>query len=234
MDEFRVFGHRGVAGHHPENTRVSIEAAIALELKWIEVDIRHVDGELIVFHDRRLERLCNKIGSIDNLKAADLKKLRVLGQPLLTLNELINLLPTTMGVNLEIKGLGTAEPLCEFLKEKLNNQSIQPAQLLLSSFDHEQLFTCKQLLPNISRGLLILGVHLSLDAKIEALEPDSVHQSIDYLEKELVMQCHLLGKKLFVYTVNTEDDIECVMQMGVDGVFSDYPERVLAYLKKHA
>lgn len=233
MNEFILFGHRGVAGHHPENTRVSIEAAIALNLKWIEVDIRCVDGELIVFHDRRLERLCKRVGVIDNLKKADLQKLRVLGQPLLTLNELITLLPKHMSVNLEVKGLDTADSLCNFLEEKLDKNDIKPTQLLLSSFDHAQLFTCKQLLPDIARGLLINGVHLSIDAKVETLEPYSVHQSIDFLEKELVKQCQLLGKKLFVYTVNEPDDIEQVIKMGVDGVFSDYPERVLDYLKKH-
>jgi glycerophosphoryl diester phosphodiesterase len=234
MNDFVIFGHRGVAGHHPENTRVSIEAAIALNLKWIEVDIRCVDGELIVFHDRRLERLCNQIGSIDNVKAGDLKKLRIKGQPLLTLIELISLLPPHMGVNLELKGLNTAEALCDFLQKELDKKSISAAQLLLSSFDHEQLFICKQQLPNIKRGLLIYGVKLSLDEQIEMIEPYSVHQSIDFLEKELIKQCQLLGKKLFVYTVNELDDIENVIQMGVDGVFSDYPERVLDYLKKHA
>jgi glycerophosphoryl diester phosphodiesterase len=234
MDDFRLFGHRGVAGHYPENTRVSIEAAIELNLKWIEVDVRHIDGELIVFHDRRLERLCNQIGTIDNLTAADLKKLRISGQPLLTLNELIDLMPEAMGVNLEIKGLDAAEALCHFLKEKIRKQKIKPEQLLLSSFDHEQLFTCKQLLPDIDRGLLIYGVRVSLAEQIEVIEPVSIHQSIDFLEKELVMQSHLLGKKLYVYTVNTEDDIEYVIKMGVDGVFSDYPERVINYLKRHS
>lgn len=234
MNDFVVFGHRGVAGHHPENTRISIEAAIALNLKWIEVDIRFVDGELIVFHDRRLERLCNKIGSINNVKAADLKKLQVLGQPLLMLSELITLLPPHMGVNLEIKGLNTAEPLCEFLQKSLSSSVITQNQLLLSSFDHEQLFTCKQQLPDVQRGLLLDGVPLSIDEQVQTLEPYSVHQSIDFLEKELVKQCQLLGKKLFVYTVNTEDDIDYVIKMGVDGVFSDYPERVLEYLKNHS
>lgn len=234
MNDFYVFGHRGVAGHHPENTRISIEAAIALNLKWIEVDIRCIDGELIVFHDRRLERLCNQIGSIDNVKANDLKKLRVLGQPLLMLNELITLLPSHMGVNLEIKGLNTAEALCDYLKHALTSNVITQQQLLLSSFNHEQLFICKQQLPDVNRGLLIYGVRLSLDEQIEMIEPYSVHQSIDFLEKELIKQCQLLGKKLFVYTVNELDDIENVIQMGVDGVFSDYPERVLEYLKNHS
>lgn len=234
MSDFVVFGHRGVASHHPENTRISIEAAIALKLKWIEVDIRYVDGELIVFHDRRLERLCNQTGVIDHLHAEDLKKLRIQGQPLLTLNELISLLPPQMGINLEIKGFNTAEALCDYLQNALANKSIAASQLLLSSFNHEQLFICKQQLPNIKRGLLIYGVRLSMDELIETLEPYSVHQSIDFLEKELVKQCQLLGKKLFVYTVNEPDDIEQVIKMGVDGVFSDYPERVLEYLKNHS
>lgn len=234
MNDFVVFGHRGVAGHHPENTRVSIEAAIALGLKWIEVDIRFIDGELIVFHDRRLERLCNQNGVIDHLSRDDLKKIRVHGQPILTLNELISLLPPQMGVNLEIKGLNTAEAVCELLQQALHNKKITESQLLISSFNHEQLFICKQQLPHIKRGLLIYGVRLSMDELIEALTPYSVHQSIDFLEKELVKQCQLLGKKLFVYTVNEIDDIAYVIDMGVDGVFSDYPERVLDYLKKHS
>ncbi|MCB0316192.1 MAG: glycerophosphodiester phosphodiesterase, partial [Calditrichaeota bacterium] len=62
MKKLLCFGHRGAAGHAPENTLTSVETAIALGADWIEIDVYLVDGELVVFHDARLERTTNGQG----------------------------------------------------------------------------------------------------------------------------------------------------------------------------
>ena len=73
--DFLCIGHRGAAGWEPENTLRSIRRALELGAHGIEIDVRLVDGELIVFHDARLERTTNGRGVVARKKLADLRAL---------------------------------------------------------------------------------------------------------------------------------------------------------------
>ena len=105
-------GHRGARGHAPENTLASVRKAIELGADWIEVDVYGVDGELVVFHDDRLERTTNGEGllmgqSFDYLRSLDAGD----GELIPTLAEVFDVAADRVGINVELKGPGTAEPV---------------------------------------------------------------------------------------------------------------------------
>lgn len=98
-----IVGHRGVAGTYPENTRVSVQAAINLGLSWVEVDVQPTkDNVLVVCHDHTIDRCSNGKGRIDEYTLAELKQLdfgawfdpRFTGESIMTLEELLGSPPS--------------------------------------------------------------------------------------------------------------------------------------------
>ena len=89
-----VIGHRGARGHDAENTLPSIKKAMELGVNGIEIDIfRCASGELVVFHDRSLDRLTDSKGPIENLTLDSIRKIDVLdGYSIPTLDEVLDLI----------------------------------------------------------------------------------------------------------------------------------------------
>ena len=107
-----IIGHRGAKGHVAENTLPSIAKAIELGVDGIEVDVFLCkSGELVVFHDKKLDRLTNAKGYIESLEYDSIKKISVLGKyKIPTLDEVLELIGGKAFLNIELKGSGTAEP----------------------------------------------------------------------------------------------------------------------------
>jgi len=106
-------GHRGAAGHAPENTLASFRKAIELGLDMTELDV-HVcaSGELVVIHDENVDRTTNSKGWVSKLSLTELKRLDAgAGETVPTLAEVLDLLKDRIMLNIELKGLGTAEPV---------------------------------------------------------------------------------------------------------------------------
>jgi glycerophosphoryl diester phosphodiesterase len=108
---FNCIGHRGACGHAPENTLSSFELAIEMGCPWIELDVYHIDGELLVIHDDTLERTTNGTGDVMDQSVAYLRTLDAGdGQQIPTLNEIIELVGHRAGINVELKGPDTELP----------------------------------------------------------------------------------------------------------------------------
>ena len=124
-------GHRGAKGHIAENTLPSISKAIELGVDGIEIDIFVCkSGELVVFHDKKLDRLTNSHGYIESLEYDSIRKISVLGEHKIpTLNEVLELIDGKVFLNIELKGSGTAEPthklLTPLLKQKKSSIELQ-------------------------------------------------------------------------------------------------------------
>ncbi|MGB0846272.1 MAG: glycerophosphodiester phosphodiesterase [Thiolinea sp.] len=221
-------GHRGAMGHAPENTLASITKALELGAPWIEVDIYYVDGNLLVFHDDRLEKKTNGKGYIQDQSFEYLRSLNVKksDQCIPTLEEVCQVIAGRAGLNVELKGVGTAKPVSDLLNKLIANGWSQE-QFLVSSFNHRELQVLKQINPGIRIGVL----HCCLpadDAKSAAdLGAYSVNPSLEFIDKRYVDDAHRRGLKVYVYTVNHPEDIARMRELGVDGVFTNYPERVL-------
>lgn len=225
---FLCIAHRGAMGHAPQNTLAAISKALELGAPWIEVDVYYVDGHLVVFHDDRLEALTDGSGAINEQSFSYLRSLKVLDsdQGIPTLEEVCELIAGRAGLNIELKGVGTAAPVNELIN-KLINENWQSTQFLVSSFNHRELFAFKQLNPDIRLGALHCSLPLNNAQFAEELGAWSLNSSLEFVDQELVDDAHSRGLKVYVYTVNHPEDITRMQQMGVDGVFTNYPERVL-------
>jgi glycerophosphoryl diester phosphodiesterase len=221
-------GHRGAMGHSPENTLASISTALNLGAQFVEVDVFYVAGELVVFHDNRLERTTNGVGYIDQQSLAYLRALDAgEGQRIPTLAEVCNIIQGKACINIELKGAHTAAPVAKFI-ENLVAQGWHYSAILVSSFNHHELLVLKQLNPQILLAVLIYGIPLDHAKFAEDLGAYAINPSIEFINQALVDDAHTRNLKVYAYTANHPADIEKMQQLGVDGVFSNYPERVLA------
>ena len=122
-----VIGHRGAKGHVAENTLVSIKKAMELGADGIEIDVFLCkSGEIVVFHDKKLDYLTNGKGLIESKTLSELKKLRVLGtnEQIPTLNEVFDVIDKNTFLNIELKGSNTAKLSLDIVREKLNDNKI--------------------------------------------------------------------------------------------------------------
>lgn len=222
------FAHRGASGYEPENTLRSFAKALELGATWIECDVRKVEDELVVFHDRTLSRLTGSAGWVGNQTIASIRALKVKGtEQIPLLSEVLSLIRGKARAQLELKGAGSGERLARFLKEAIS-QGWASDSFLVSSFDHEELASFKRACPAVPVGILLYGYPINTPQIAQALGAYSVHLDLETVTPKRVSTLHELGFKVFVYTVNESQDISAMRAIGVDGVFSDYPDRVLS------
>jgi glycerophosphoryl diester phosphodiesterase len=220
--------HRGAMGHAPENTLLSVQKALALGTPWIEVDVYAVEGQLVVIHDPRLERTTNGKGYVVEQTLAYLRSLDAgQGQAIPTLAEVFDRVDRQAGINIELKGADTAAPVAGLIKNSIA-RGWSYEQILVSSFNHPELYKLKELDRRIRIGVLLYGVPLHYAACAEELGAFAIHLAIDFSTRELVEDARRRGLKVFVYTVNHPEDIARMRKLGVDGIITDFPERVIS------
>ena len=224
--------HRGAMGYTPENTLKSLAKAIELGAGWVEVDVYYVDNHLIVIHDERLERTTDGKGSLADKSFSYLRSLDAgEGEKIPTLEEVLDLIWGKASINIELKGPGTALPVMELLQKKITpGWGIE--HFLISSFNHQILYETRRLNSNIRIGVLLNGMPDNYPAIAEELEAWSVNQRLHFVNNKFVMDAHGRGLKVFVYTVNRPGDMKRMKAMGVDGVFTNYPDRVLKLVQE--
>jgi len=221
-------GHRGAMGYEPENTLASFSKALALGVDMIELDVYVLKtGELVVIHDDKVDRTSDGHGYVEDLSFEDIRKLDVgNGETIPTLEEVINLVDRRVPINIELKGEGTAEPVAKLITEYIDRKNYLADDFLISSFDHYELRRFKELMSDVRVGALIGAIPIGYSKFAEAVSAYSVHLSLDFIRKKYVDDAHKRGFKVFVYTVNDKDDINKMKKLGVDGLFSNYPDRI--------
>lgn len=222
-----TIGHRGAAGYAPENTLKSIARALDLGAHWVEIDVYSVDNQLVVIHDDKLERTTNGHGYLSDKSFSYLRSLDAgQGEKIPILDEVFELVNHRAGINIELKGSNTAKHLAKHISDRIaRGWSFE--EILVSSFDHTELATLKDIEPRIRRGGLIYGIPQDYAAFGEKLKLHSVNPSIHFINQQLIDDAHKRGFLVLAYTANDPRDIEKMASMGVDGLFSDYPDRVL-------
>ncbi len=222
----KVIGHRGAMGLAPENTLLSFRKALELGVDGVEFDVQNIDGHLLVFHDDTLDRTTNGSGllldhSVDYLRSLNAGQ----GEKIPFLNEVIELIDVDTFINIELKGVRTASLVMELVK-MLDKDRYKKENFIISSYLFSELFMVRQLDPDIQIGVIAdeqPDVALSFARDVNAY---SFHPSLSLVTEELVQEVHQEGMLLYVHTVNEPDNIVKVKAMGVDGIFTDYPDRV--------
>ncbi len=222
MPEFICIGHRGACGHKPENTLGSFAYAIELGCTWLELDVYAVQDELLVIHDDTLERTTNGSGDVMEHDVGYLRELDAGGgQQIPTLDEVVRLVDRRCVINIELKGPGTAGPVCEYLN-RLCEGRWQAEDFLLSSFYHAELALADL---QYRRGALFGKARTDYFERTAKLAAWSINVSTRLVNEQLVGAAHDRDLKVFVYTVNEPAEMLKMQQIGVDGVFTDYPDR---------
>lgn len=216
---FLCIAHRGASGHAPENTLKAFQLAIEMGCPWIELDVYHVDGELVVIHDEDVRRTTNGRGTVMGLGFAKLRELDAgAGEKIPTLQEVLDLCVGRVAINVELKGPDTAAPVSELLRTALSN-GWQADQFMISSFDHKELAKAD---PQFKRGALF---HKATDyyGKAKALSATHINLAQRLATKEAIDLGHKYGFQVLVYTVNTRNEMQAMKNIGADGVFTNYP-----------
>lgn len=228
----RIFGHRGAAGHRPENTLASVRHAIALGVDAVEIDVCLLDDALIVLHDDTLERTTNGHGSYKSWSLAALRALDAgQGERIPLLEEVIAATVGRVGLNIEVKEAGIAELVVARTLAATATAPDWRRRILLSSFDVATSAVLAALRGPMAFGLLYEEPFESALARALALRASSLHMSLGGLDDTDVARAQANGLEVYVYTVNDDAAIARCRAAGVDGVFSDYPDRVIAALR---
>ncbi len=226
-----IFAHRGASGYVAENTLAAFAKSIELGATAVELDIHLVEDELYVFHDRRLEPKSSGYGLIEEFTKADLSQLKIDGEPIPTLLQVLQLLrPHNTLVNIELKGLGCLDAFIALYPTLINELKYPAEKLLISSFNHPFLATFKQQYPESFIAPLIEGVPLDLAGIVSQLGAYSIHLGLSFTTQQMVDDAHQRGARVYVYTVDNLEDLDMLNSMGVDGIFTNFPDKAILHL----
>lgn len=241
-----VVAHRGSSGSAPENTMAAFQHAIDAGVDMIELDIRMTkDYHLVVIHDRDVRRTTNGTGLVRNMTLQELKSLdagswfspRFRGEKTPTLHEVMEMLPTRVGLNIEVKTDGDPRKkrvLEESLVLILRERKME-GRVLVSSFDHGHLRRLHRLNPDLHLGTLYFPL------RDLARKPSSIAQRVGakvficsrtQIRKRMVDDAHRHDIFVGVYGVGTLEQLVHVRRFGVDAVVTDFPERIVKAIGK--
>lgn len=221
-------GHRGACGYEPENTLRSFDRALQLRVNMIELDA-HVcqSSEIVVIHDSKVDRTTNGTGyvadkTLDELRTLDAGK----GERIPTLQQVLDLVNRKAKVNIELKGIGTAKPVFQLLEKYVREFGWSYSDFLISSFNYDELQELRRLSNEFSIGVLTKDIPTGFVEFVEKIGAYSMNVCIESITRELVNDAQRRGIKVFVWTVDDIDDIGRMKSLGVDGIFSNYPDRL--------
>ena len=234
-----VFAHRGASGYAPENTLEAFQLAVDMGAQGIELDVHLTrDGEIVVAHDERIDRVSDGIGRINDMMLRDLKKHKFntvhpeyTDAKMPTLREVYELLlPTGLNINVELKNSVIAYAGLEGKCLNLAAEMGMEDRVFYSSFNHYSLLRVKKLNPGAVCGLLYGGCLINpweyaANLKVDALHP---HYSELSLVPDECDKAHALGLKVNTWTVNDERSMRMVIDAGADAMITNYPDRAKA------
>ena len=223
-------GHRGAKGYVAENTYESISKAIELGVDGIEIDIfKCASGELVLFHDKNLQELTGESGLIENLTIKELENFLVLGKyKIPTLKNVLTRIEKPLFVNIELKGLNTAQATSKIIVDISTSTSWSLEHFIVSSFNWDELELFRSIDKNTPVGVLV-SKSMSINEAIEfgkKINAQAIHPNFKLLNDKTVKKIKNNGFKIYTWTVNNEDDINFMKKLKVDGIISDYPDRI--------
>lgn len=233
-----VTAHRGASGDAPENTLAAIKLAAEQGAQWIEIDVNITrDGVAVLHHDDDISRCSDGTGLVIERSAAELRALDgggwfdpdFEGEPIATLTECLDLcLELDLSINLEIKpSSGWELPTTRAIAETLDNHHALPP-IVLSSFSHLALQSAAQIAPQHPRASLFVVAPPDWRQFTGQIDACNIHlHANSLLDSSQIARFQEAGLRVYCYTVNTVDAANILLQLGVDGVISNYPGQLL-------
>lgn len=246
-----VIAHRGASGSAPENTLAAFKKAMDIGVDYVELDIHlSKDGEVVVIHDATLDRTTTGTGPVQDRTWAELQQLDAgswygdafKGEPLPSLRQVMELVNGQTKILIEIKspkdGLyqGIEQKTLDLIKEYnaytwCEMQSFHP-EVVENWLKIDTQVTVYQLIVGAMVGLsyddqVRWGNGIGGNGRVAGINPSKKFARAKYIKK-----LHKAGYVSFVWTVNEEEDMLTLMRKGVDGIITNYPERLKALIAK--
>lgn len=221
-------GHRGAKAYIAENTLESINKAFSLGVNAIEIDVHKcATGEIVVFHDFTLNRMTNGNGELASFPFSYLKTLRVDNQFLIpTLQDVLDVIPDKGLINIELKGRNTAAGVAKIIGDYIKSGRLDNEQIIVSSFQKTELQDIAKLNPELQLAVLTQASVTEALSFAKEINAFAIHPNYTLLTRANVLKAKNLGLKVITWTVNDPNDIENIKDLEVDGIISDYPDRL--------
>lgn len=216
----------------PENTMVAFQAAVDLGYGRVETDA-HVtaDGVLVAFHDEVLDRVTDRVGKISELTWSEVSQAKVAGaEPIPLLEDILTTWPH-LKVNIDPKADNAVEPLARLLKrlDALDRVGV-------GAFSDQRLAAMRERCgpelcisggPNSVKRWLAASHRLAFAPKgVQLFQVPTAHGSISIVTGRSIEYAHRHGLAVHVWTIDEEDEMRRLLDLGVDGIITDQP-RVL-------
>ena len=239
-----VTAHRGFSGAAPENTLIAFQKGIEAGSDMIELDV-HLsrDGKIVVIHDETLDRTTNGKGWVADRTLKELKRLdagssfgpQFAGEKIPTLREVLELAKGRILVNIEIKNPTHRQYSIIELTDKTRREVEKAGmtdKVIYSSFNPVSLEWIEKKEPRARVALLYHRPWNFLPDIPGSREYSVLNLRNINLTREKVAEIKKAGKKINVYTVNTEEEMEQFIRWGVDGIITNHPDKLLEILRK--
>jgi glycerophosphoryl diester phosphodiesterase len=213
-----LIGHRGAKGHQAENTLASFEKALQLNVDMIELDVfLSKDTIPVVIHDKTIDRTTSGFGLVSSFSVRELEEF---GIP--SLQDVFQLVNNQCDINVEIKEFESVKSILDLIGSNIFSKD----KILISSFDWNALQEVRFHDDEIRIGVLTeTDLELAL-AFAKFIKAYAIHPHYKLLNKENVAQMQSQNFKVFPWTVNDQTDITFVKFLNVDGIITDYPDRI--------
>lgn len=232
-----IYAHRGASGEAPENTMAAFRRAIEIGSHGIECDVQlSSDGELMICHDERLERTTNGTGFLKDYSYRELRMLdagswfseQYQGEPMPTLDELLALVKQAgILLNIEIKsGIVIYPNIEEKVVAAVKHFDIRE-NIVISSFNHYSIKHIKEIDPSIKTGILYMeGLYQPWDY-MKTVGCECAHPFAYAIKPEIAEGLVKNGFEINVFTVDDVNMAKHFISMGVNGIITNYPDRML-------
>lgn len=220
-------GHRGASRAFPENTLAAFRAACDAGADMCELDVQlSRDGAVVVIHDDTVDRTTNGRGAVAAFTLAELKSLDAgRGERIPTLEEVFETTAGRCGLNVELKIPGLEPQVAEIMRKHEATETS-----MVSSFDWSALEAMRTVAPEIRAGVL---AEKKPDRMLEAatrLHAYAVNPRCDLVTPDLCIAAHARGFKVLVWTVDRPEQMRALIEAGVDGIMTNYPDRMRSVL----
>lgn len=229
----KIIAHRGASGYAPENTFAAFDKAVEYEADYIELDVQMCkDKELVVMHDATVNRTTNSKGAIKDLNLVTLQELDAgswyhstyKGEKIPTLKEVVNRYKDKAGLLIEVKYPeiypGIEKEIAKVVKD------VADKEIIIQSFNINCLKRIKKFAPNLSTCLLLNGYET-----INKQTAETYLKTVKYvsppsytINQSLVETIKSEGLQVFAWTVNYRSHFMNLVDLGVDGIVTDYPD----------
>lgn len=228
MNKILKIAHRGAKGYEPENTLQAFQKALDLKADGIELDVHlSADGHLMVIHDETIDKTTNGKGFVNTLSLTELKSFTIADNHTIpTLQDVFDLVDKKCLINIELKSSDSYKKVVALIETYVATKKWKYNHFIVSSFDWNSLQNVKQLNDQIPIGILTeTDLELAL-AFAENIKATAIHPYYHLLNDENTTAIREKGFLVFPWTVNEAEDIQKIKKLNVNGIITDFPDKI--------